>query len=68
VSGSCPKSTYRKVISKSATRRDRALRDPDGAVHMVSPVLEKPVEMQTGALIPKLVDYIDDDSVSNSGR
>jgi hypothetical protein len=30
-------------------------------------VLEKPVEMQAGALIPELVDYIDDNSVSNSG-
>jgi len=44
------------------------LRDPNGAVHMVGPVLEKSMEVQTGGLIPKLVDYIDDDSVSNSGR
>jgi hypothetical protein len=44
------------------------LRDPDGTIHMGGTILEKPMEMNTGALVPKLIDHIDDDPVSNGGR
>jgi hypothetical protein len=59
--------TYRKVVRKHPTRRDSALCDSYGTVHIIGAILEKPVEMQTGALIPELVDYIDDNSVPNGG-
>ena len=56
-----------EFICITASGRNAALGDSNGAVHSVGALLEKTMPMKTGRLVAQLVVDVDNDRVTNIG-
>lgn len=58
---------YGEVVGEFRAGLNRALSNLGGTVHVVGPVHEEAVEVESGALVAELILDIDDELVANSG-
>ena len=58
---------YGEVVGHGVARRNGALGDLEGAVHLVGAILEEAVEVQRGGLIAEIVVDVDNDGVVDVG-